>query len=38
MGYPLDTKERLTLFDLDDLLAYRTGKLPSAPLRNNPIL
>jgi hypothetical protein len=23
MGNPLDTKERLTLLDLDDLLAYR---------------
>jgi hypothetical protein len=38
MGYPLDTKERLTLLDLDDLLAYRTGKLPSTPPWNNPIL
>jgi hypothetical protein len=38
MGYPLDTKKRLSLFDLDNLLAYRTGKLPSTPVSNNPIL
>jgi len=31
MGNPLDTKEGLTLFDLDDLLAYRTRKLLSTP-------
>jgi hypothetical protein len=31
MGNPLDTKEGLTLLDLDDLLAYWTGKLPSTP-------
>jgi hypothetical protein len=37
MGYPLDTKEGFTLLDLDDLLAYWSGKLPSTPLRNNPI-
>src|SRR5512139_1518034 len=35
MGNPLDTKERLTLLDLNDLLAYRAGKLPSASLGNN---
>jgi len=35
MGNPLDTKERLTLLDLDDLLAYRTGKLPSTPRAHN---
>jgi len=35
MGNPLDTKEGLTLLDLDDLLAYRTGKLPSAFLGRN---
>jgi hypothetical protein len=29
MGNPLDTKEGLTLLDLDNLLAYRTGKLSS---------
>jgi hypothetical protein len=38
MGNPLDTKEGLPLLDLDDLLAYRTGKLPFTPLWNNPIL
>jgi hypothetical protein len=38
MGNPLDTKEGLTLLDLDDLLAYRTGKLPSTPRGYNPIL
>src|SRR5512136_427751 len=32
MGNPLDTKKGLTLLDLDDLLAYRAGKLPSTPL------
>jgi hypothetical protein len=37
MGYPLDTEERFTLLDLDDLLAYWSGKLLSTPLRNNPI-
>jgi hypothetical protein len=37
MRNPLDTKEGFTLLDLDDLLAYWTGKLPSTPLRNNPI-
>src|SRR5512139_2294246 len=37
MGNPLDTKERLTLLDLDDLLAYRAGKLPSASRRDNPV-
>jgi hypothetical protein len=37
MRNPLDTKEGFTLLDLDDLLAYRTGKLPSTPLRNHPI-
>ena len=35
MGNPLDTKEGLTLLDLNDLLAYWTGKLPPAPLGNN---
>jgi hypothetical protein len=35
MGNPLDTKEGLTLLDLDDLLAYRTGKLPSTPRGHN---
>jgi hypothetical protein len=38
MGYPLDTKEGLTLLDLDDLLAYRTGKLPPSLRGYNPIL
>jgi hypothetical protein len=38
MGNPLDTKEGLTLLDLDDLLAYRTGKLPPSPSGYNPIL
>jgi hypothetical protein len=37
MGYPLDTKEGLTLLDLDDLLAYRAGKLPPTPLGQNPV-
>jgi hypothetical protein len=37
MRNPLDTKEGLTLPDLDDLLAYRTGKLPSASLGDNPV-
>src|SRR5512135_383845 len=37
MGNPLDTKKRLTLLDLDDLLAYRTGKLPSIPCGYNPV-
>jgi len=37
MGNPLDTKDRLTLLDLDDLLAYRAGKLPSASRRDNPV-
>jgi len=35
MGNPLDTKEGLTFFDLDDLLAYRTGKLPSTSRGDN---
>jgi hypothetical protein len=35
MGNPLDTKERLTLLDLDDLLAYRAGKLPPTPRGHN---
>jgi hypothetical protein len=35
MGNPLDTKEGLTLLDLNDLLAYWTGKLPPASLGNN---
>jgi hypothetical protein len=38
MGYPLDSKEGLSLLDLDDLLTYGSGKLPSTLLRNNPIL
>jgi hypothetical protein len=38
MGYPLDTKERLTLLDLDNLLPYRTGKLPPSLSGYNPIL
>jgi hypothetical protein len=37
MGNPLDTKERLSLLDLDDLLAYGSGKFPPTPRRNNPI-
>jgi hypothetical protein len=37
MGNPLDTKEGFSLFDLDDLLAYRTGKLPSFPRGYNTI-
>jgi hypothetical protein len=37
MGNPLDTKERLTLLDLDDLLAHRTGKLPSASPGHKPV-
>jgi hypothetical protein len=36
MGNPLDTKERFTFLDLDDLLAYGSGKLPSTPRRDNP--
>jgi len=31
MENPLDTKEGLTLLDLDDLLAYWTGKHPFTP-------
>jgi hypothetical protein len=38
MGNPLDTKEGLTLLDLDNLLAYRGGKLSSTPRGYNPIL
>jgi hypothetical protein len=37
MGNPLDTKEGLPLLDLNDLLAYRTGKLPSTSRRYNPV-
>jgi hypothetical protein len=37
MGYPFNTKVRLLLLDLDDLLAYRTGELPPTPRRDNPI-
>jgi hypothetical protein len=37
MGNPFDTKEGLSLLDLDDLLAYGSGKLPSIPRRGNPI-
>jgi hypothetical protein len=37
MGNPLDTKEGLSLLDLNDLLAYRAGKLPSTPRRDNSI-
>jgi hypothetical protein len=37
MGNPLDSKERLTLLDLDDLLAYRTGKLPPTSSRHMPV-
>jgi hypothetical protein len=37
MGNPLDTKERLTLLDLDDLIAYRAGKFPSASRWDNPV-
>jgi hypothetical protein len=37
MGNPFDTKEGLSLFDLDDLLAYGSGKLPSTPGRDNSI-
>jgi hypothetical protein len=37
MGNPLDTKEGLMLLDLDDLLTYGSGKLPSTPCRDNPI-
>jgi hypothetical protein len=36
MGNPFDTKEGLSLLDLDDLLAYGSGKLPSTPRRDNP--
>jgi hypothetical protein len=36
MGYPLNSKERLTLLDLDDLLADWTGKLPSTPNGGTP--
>jgi hypothetical protein len=35
MGNPLDTKEGLTLLDLNDFLAYRAGKLPPAFLGHN---
>jgi hypothetical protein len=38
MGYPLDPEEGLTLLDLNDLLAYRTGKLPPSLRGYNPIL
>jgi hypothetical protein len=31
MGNPLDSKERLLLLDLDDLLTYGFGKFPSTP-------
>jgi hypothetical protein len=37
MGYPFDTKQRLLLLDLDDLLAYRTGELPPTPREYHPI-
>jgi hypothetical protein len=37
MGNPLDTKEGLSLLDLDDLLAYGSGKFPSTPRRDNSI-
>src|SRR3972149_2751656 len=37
MGYPLDSKKWLTLLNLDNLLAYRTGKLPPTPRRYDPI-
>jgi hypothetical protein len=36
MGNPLDSKERLTLLDLNDLLAYRTRKSLSASLGYTP--
>jgi hypothetical protein len=36
MGNPFDTKKRLSLLDLDDLLTYWSGKLPSTPRRDNP--
>jgi hypothetical protein len=35
MGNPLDSKERLSLLDLDDLLTYGFGKLPPTPRRDN---
>jgi hypothetical protein len=31
MGYPLDSKEWLSLLDLDNLLAHRTREFPPAP-------
>jgi hypothetical protein len=36
MGNPLDTKEGLSLLDLDDLLANGSGKFPPTPRRDNP--
>jgi hypothetical protein len=37
VGNPLDTKQRGTLLDLDDLLADRTGKLLSTPRGNRRV-
>jgi hypothetical protein len=37
MGNPLDSKEGLSLLDLDDLLTYGSGKLLSTPRRDNSI-
>ena len=36
MRNPLDTKEGLSLLDLDDLLTYWSGELPLTPRRDNP--
>jgi hypothetical protein len=35
MGNPFDSKEGLSLLDLDDLLTYGFGKFPSTPRRDN---
>jgi hypothetical protein len=37
MGNPLDTKERLSLLDLDDLLTDGSGKFPPIPRQDNSI-
>jgi hypothetical protein len=37
MGNPLDSKKGLSLLDLDDLLAYGSGKFLPTPRRDNPI-
>jgi hypothetical protein len=37
MGNPLDTEERLSFLDLNDLLADGSGKPPPTPRRHDSI-